>query len=204
MRLKKGKHPWGECWQGRGIRKLLGCWPCSFLWSGCWNCLVTNPISILFFSPVGALTSLLRLGWHVTSWKSHFLAYFGTRGGNMTHFWPMRCKWKLMGLPGNLQVDRLCGPCPWPLQSALRVWCPQPWPSQMYIHVLLCKIPPHVTCFVVWFTPSTNNYWTLTVSWACADQGCYRFRCPRARPVIGDVGLGWRARADKLEDLDPG
>lgn len=77
-------------------------------------------------------------------------------------------------------------------------WC------QIAIHVLFWQIPLHVACFGVWFTPSTDNYWIHTTGWACADQDGYRFRCPRARHAIGDVGLGWRVRADRLEDPDPG
>ena len=75
---------------------------------------------------------------------------------------------------------------------------------QISIYVLFCQIPLHVACFGVWFTPSTDNYWTHTTGWACADQGGYWFRCPRARHAVGDVGLGWRVRADRLEDPDPG
>lgn len=72
---------------------------------------------------------------------------------------------------------------------------PQPCSSQMSIHALFC-IPPPLMSLVLWFGSLTQQKLTEhSQQVGHVLIRCYRFRCPTARPVIRDVGLGCRTRA---------
>lgn len=148
----------------------LGCWFCSFSISRYWNCqsLTQHPSSFLLsvrtWFPCGNGDGTWGAENHISRppWELGLVIWHTT--ANEMHV-------KINGTSRESPLGRqaLCATPRTPLGVHWRVYCPQPHSSQMSIHALLAKFP-HVTGSVVWFIYSTNTYWALTTSWACADQ----------------------------------